>query len=93
MSRFRKKPVVIEAMRYHGPRVDMLDESLALEAWLKARRMKGCKVPRYRGQSLFIHTLEGEMEASPGDWIICGTKGELYPCKPDIFANIYEPVE
>jgi hypothetical protein len=39
-----------------------------------------------------ISTLEGTMTASNGDWIIRGVKGELYPCKPDIFAEIYEPV-
>ena len=40
-----------------------------------------------------IHTLEGVMRADPGDWIIKGIKGEFYPCKPDIFAATYEPVE
>ena len=39
-----------------------------------------------------IHTLEGEMKASPGDWIITGVHGERYPCKPDIFNKTYEPV-
>lgn len=38
-----------------------------------------------------IKTLEGTMHASPGDWIIRGVKGELYPCKPDIFEATYEP--
>ncbi|MCB1349004.1 MAG: hypothetical protein KDK11_10290 [Maritimibacter sp.] len=42
------------------------------------------------GGSLFIGTLEGVHEARPGDWIIRGIKGELYPCKPDIFAKTYE---
>lgn len=40
-----------------------------------------------------IETLEGTMRAEPGDWIIKGVKGEYYPCKPDIFALTYEPVE
>jgi len=40
-----------------------------------------------------IRTLEGEMTASPGDYIITGIKGEAYPCKPDIFEATYEPVE
>ena len=40
-----------------------------------------------------IETLEGTMVADPGDWIITGVKGERYPCKPDIFAQTYEPVE
>lgn len=42
------------------------------------------------GSSLFIGTLAGVHEAKPGDWIIRGIKGELYPCKPDIFARTYE---
>jgi hypothetical protein len=42
---------------------------------------------------ILIPTLEGEMRASPGDWIITGVKGEQYPCKPDVFAATYEEVE
>lgn len=42
-----------------------------------------------RDDRLYIGTTEGTMEASPGDWIIKGTKGELYPCKPDVFAEVY----
>lgn len=40
-----------------------------------------------------IHTLEGDMKADIGDYIITGVKGEQYPCKPDIFEQTYEPVE
>jgi len=42
---------------------------------------------------LHIHTLEGVMQANPGDWVITGVKGEQYPCKPDIFEATYELVE
>lgn len=45
------------------------------------------------GLGIQLPTLEGEMLARPGDWIIHGVKGEFYPCKPDIFATTYEPVE
>ena len=49
---------------------------------------------RYDGsEPLVIHTLEGDMTAMPGDWIITGIEGERYPCKPDIFQMTYEPVE
>lgn len=41
----------------------------------------------------FVRTLEGPLRISPYDWIITGVKGEKYPCKPDIFAATYEPVE
>lgn len=44
-------------------------------------------------KTVVIHTLEGDMTASPGDYIITGVNGEKYPCKPDIFAKTYEPVE
>lgn len=43
-------------------------------------------------EPLVIHTLEGDMTATPGDWIITGVKGEQYPCKPDIFESTYERV-
>jgi hypothetical protein len=45
-----------------------------------------------RGEDLLIPTLEGDMLAVPGDWIIRGIKGEFYPCKPDIFEATYEAV-
>lgn len=49
---------------------------------------------RYEGREPFvIHTLEGDMTAMPGDWIITGIKGEQYPCKPDIFLATYEPMD
>jgi hypothetical protein len=44
------------------------------------------------GARLNIHTLEGTIAASPGDWVICGVAGEFYPCKPHIFEATYEPV-
>ena len=44
------------------------------------------------GSPIIIQTLEGDMRADPGDWIITGVKGERYPCKPDIFAATYDPV-
>ena len=44
------------------------------------------------GNSLSVHTLEGDMRASVGDWIIKGVNGEFYPCKPDIFEKTYEAV-
>jgi hypothetical protein len=79
MPKFRKKPVVIEAVQYHGDTTDLPYDM-------------GTAISRsYRGGSCFITTLEGEHECRPGDWIIRGVKGEFYPCKPDIFALTYEP--
>lgn len=42
---------------------------------------------------IIIHTLEGDMHASPGDWIITGVNGEQYPCKPDVFEKTYQSVD
>lgn len=60
MAKYRKKPVVIEAVQTQ--------------------------------EEIIIETLEGNMKASPGDWIITGVNGERYPCKPDIFEKTYEVV-
>jgi hypothetical protein len=98
MAKWRKKPVVIDAVRFL--RID--DEGktqLNEEApdWLKAAADlpdgtlgRVAQIPETG--SLAIHTLEGVMECSPGDWIIRGIEGEVYPCKPNIFAGSYERV-
>lgn len=91
MMKFRKKPVVIEAMLWPGISVATVDDVMAFEDWVEPiARASGIWPLRYRGVTLIIPTLEGEMEAKPGDWIIRGVQGELYPCKPDIFAATYE---
>lgn len=82
--KFRKKPVVIEAMQFMGGHVSML-ECAAFIGDAAVRNMLRA--------TLKIRTLEGEMSADAGDWIIRGVKGEFYPCKPDIFVATYEPVE
>lgn len=85
MPRFRKKPVEIEAMQYDGT-----DESQrAIVNWTNGRA-EGWIDHEYH---LVIRTLEGDMRASSGDWVIRGVKGEFYPCKPDIFEATYDPVE
>lgn len=92
--RFRKKPVVIEAIRWDGNQVDGPNPQ-----WLTdAVRMNGTpdNTPGSAmriGSDIHIGTLEGVVRASPGDWIIRGVKGEIYPCKPDIFEMTYEPEE
>ena len=82
--KFRKKPVVIEAMPL--PDTFDIDGRLAFEKWFEGRS------GRWSGDGLVITTLEGEMRADKGDWVIKGVKGEFYPCKPDIFAATYEAV-
>ena len=84
MPKFRKKPVVIEAVLWCGP------EDTAMLAVLEGD--SGRKIIE-SGDHLIISTLEGSMTANRGDWIIKGVNGELYPCKPDIFDKTYEPVD
>lgn len=89
MSKFRKKPVVIEAIRF-SPCLTCE----TLYEWAGIMRRIGDNPPpfRFADGAIYIQTLEGEHRASPGDWIIRGVKGEFYPCKPDIFEATYEAV-
>lgn len=84
MSRFRKKPVVIEAFQWTGG-PDQTEDPVWIVDAIKAGTV------RVQDPVLVIDTLEGAMRANVGDWIIKGVKGEIYPCKPDIFAATYEP--
>lgn len=81
-GKFRKKPVEIEAFQWNG------ESPHHWPAW--ARNNLSI---RYEISNLQIDTLEGAHRANKGDWIIKGVKGELYPCKSDIFEMTYEPVE
>lgn len=82
--KFRKKPVVIEAVQFSA-----LDT--ASQEFKNAVCTSGYRSCDY-DQDGHIHTLEGVMKIAAGDWIIRGVKGEFYPCKPDIFAATYEAV-
>lgn len=95
---FRKKPVVIEAFQMtEGRRGDNIDWPNWLNvAWNKNHDEPGAVFPKNYPDSdgtdeLCIFTLEGVHLVQFGDWIIRGVKGELYPCKPDIFEATYEP--
>jgi hypothetical protein len=97
MAKFRKKPVEIDAWQVHPsdgqtralPPDWLLQPLIAGTA--RGEPALGAVTVRGDGNGLDIHTLEGVMHAQTGDWIIRGVKGELYPCKPDIFAATYEP--
>ena len=122
MARYRKKPVVIEAVRWRGYNsglgvtaeapdqpVEITAENMhgikwePLPTWMPKPLLEQKRGPNGSrcyaqpgeilrdGDFIYIGTLEGEMCAGPGDWIIRGVKGEIYPCKPDIFAATYEP--
>lgn len=89
MQKFQKKPVIIEAIQYLG----ILEAGKILE-WLYENNVNYLLYDDdTKGLiALIIRTLEGDMKAEPGDWIIKGVKGEFYPCKPDIFEATYDPV-
>lgn len=90
--KFRKKPVVIEAARWPGREGTEFDDFLTTEDH-RAVSIDYAAVEDFEAAPLLVETLEGVMKADPDDWIIRGVRGELYPCKPDIFAATYEPVE
>lgn len=78
--KYRKKPAVIDAIEWIGSNVDEVVEF-----------MKSSYSSIFDdSQNLTIHTLEGDMKANIGDFIIRGVDGEYYPCKPEIFNKTYE---
>lgn len=86
--KYRKKPVVIDAWPW-----DKWPEEKRSKHLEDGRVPVGAWVRMMDGKTRFVGTLEGDMHASEGDWLIQGVKGELYACKPDIFDATYEPVE
>lgn len=91
MPMFRKRPVVIEAWLWDGTEATASALAAAgLLVWPKVVWPEGGTATDLYDANVTIRTLEGEMTASKGDWIIKGVKGEFYPCKPDIFAATYE---
>ena len=91
--KFRKKPVVIEAVQFQGFSGDNGQVKLSERPnWLTSQF--GHDVLFFgEPNTLTIRTLEGDMKANVGDYIIKGVNNEFYPCKPDIFEKTYEPVE
>lgn len=102
--KYRKKPVVIEAVKIHAvdynaalPPEKQFDGSPFSEIpkWLADAITQGKIVPVTPGHTDYaewqIETLEGKMLASPDDYLICGVEGEIYPCKKSIFEKTYEP--
>jgi hypothetical protein len=83
--RYRSKPVVIEALRFTGP--------YSVEEMRAEWGEPFAAASRYLDPTneLIITTLEGDMRAALEDFIIKGTRGEFYPCKPDVFATKYQP--
>lgn len=95
-TKFRKKPVVIEAMRFNTNNEVGSPDMDAIVNWINQGRPpsnEGKGHAWHNGTDIFVVTLEGEMRATVGDWIIRGVQGEFYPVKPDIFEATYERVE
>ena len=93
MPKYRKKPVVVEAIQWTGSNLeeirnfvgsDLIEE--CVELFDIKRTLKEMLV------DIAIDTLEGTMRVDYGDYIIKGVQGEFYPCKPDIFEQTYEEV-
>jgi hypothetical protein len=81
MPRFRKRPVVVDAWKFDHEQLE------TMPYWLQAY------TAGLSGDLWHLPTLEGVMRADAGDWIIRGVQGEVYPCKPDIFEQTYEPAD
>jgi len=93
--KYRKKPVVVEAVQYKGCITDDIlnftNQSIKIETGIGSSEDGGGYLQKYT--RVTISTLEGEMLVSQGDYIIKGVNGEFYPCKPDIFEKTYEKVK
>lgn len=104
MGQYRKKPVVIEARKvpthldredyenFKYPTIEYVDETCGLAEWCNGTSFMMHDDHEMHLDHILIPTLEGDMKALPGDYIIKGVKGEFYPCKPDIFELTYEQV-
>lgn len=96
MAKYKKKPIAIEAFQYNGDFINSNGE-LHVPEWAQQAFEKGImwfgtlKIDEPSCE-LFIDTLEGTHHVSVGDYVIKGVKGELCPCKPDIFHQTYELV-
>lgn len=101
VQKYRKKPVVVEAMHHEGASTDLMD----VYRWVERNTQGSYDTNDPSGEMpasgvsidartgfMVIATLEGEMQAKPGDYVIRGVQGEFYPCKPDIFEATYEAV-
>jgi len=102
MEKFRKKPIIVEAEQWFSVTYDGIDQdnnpTYHLDVgYFRHPEISGKNICQHCGKQMHDHgwmdTLEGEHNVCPGDWIIKGIKGEMYPCKPDIFKETYDLVE
>jgi hypothetical protein len=88
IKKYRKKPVVVEAIQYLGE-----ENIFQVQEWFKKNKSSRDLIYKPETNEYYIKTLEGEYILTDGDYIIKGIKGEFYPCKPDIFHATYKEVE
>jgi len=96
IKKYVKKPVTIEAIQWTGGNAVEIDQWCNNGGSLSMRMEPSAAYEVGKAPPIFtpiIHTLEGDMIVSKGDYIIKGVHGEFYPCKPDIFMETYEEVE
>lgn len=93
--KFTKKPVIIDAIQWFpGIEIEGVTEcDMRIGYEVRLHLYPTTEYVQYEGPCGVIKTLEGNMFAMPGDWIITGIKGEKYPCKPDIFTETYDLVK
>ncbi len=91
MPKFRKKPVIINAIQFNGSST----HANQIKSWMNGQSEEPCCDGVHTRDVIYlpIETPEGCVRALPNDWIIKGINGEFYPCKPDIFAKTYEPID
>ena len=89
MEKYRKKPVVIDAVQLTMTNHQAISSIIAAAGY---NVRHASKPPMRAVTGIVIETLEGDMTADFGDWIIKGVQGEFYPCKPVIFEKTYEKV-
>lgn len=85
MAKYRKKPVVVEAVQWDGSKksAQAINKFNGGQLW----------TIKTDNRRMYVPSPEGGIWASPGDWIIKGVQGEFYSCNPDIFESTYEPIE
>ena len=92
MAKYRKKPVVIEALQFETNNEAGDKNMNEIVAFINQGKRADDRHGWHNGTDIMVQTLEGVMTANVGDYIIRGVKGEFYPCKPDVFDMTYEPV-
>lgn len=93
MAKFRKKPVIIDAIQFDGTGESCSEVTKFIDGENSPMDGKSHDWKSTTNEGGFINTLEGKMEFSKTDYIIKGIKGEFYPCKQDIFEASYEKVD